>query len=215
MFGWLNHLISGSPLSYLVIVGLAIADIVGVVPAETVIVTAVLLALHGSLLLVGVGAAAVAGSLVGDNILYVLGWRVGTPLVSKLFRGEKSRRRLGWARQQMERHGSSVIIVGRFVPMGRTAVVFAAGLLDVPWRRFIVADAISVALWSLYWVGLPVLLGETISGTPWYTVLISLGVAAIVGGIAELARRHAERRRQRQESDQAKQPTGDDRTDSH
>lgn len=195
MFDWLNHLVSDSPLSYLIILGLTVADITGIVPAETVIVTSTLLALHGGLLVVAVGITAVVGALIGDNILYALGRWVGTPVADRMFRGETSRRRLEWARRNMRRYSLTLIVVGRLIPMGRTAVMLAAGLLDVPYRRFITADVPSVLLWGLYWVGLPAVLGQAISGNPWLTLVISVGVATITGGVAELVRRRTERRR--------------------
>jgi membrane protein DedA with SNARE-associated domain len=73
--------------------------------------------------------------------------------------------------------------------------MFAAGLLQVPWRRFIVPEVIAVVLWVGYDVMVPVLLGPGLPG--WATVLLSLAVAAVLAGLAELARRVVERRRTR------------------
>lgn len=195
MFGWLNGVVADSPLTYLVIAGLAMADIVGFVPAETVIVTATLLALGGGLYLAGVGASAAAGAFAGDCILYLLGQRLGGKVTDRLFRGRTARDRLEWARRQMQRHGSVILPAARFVPMGRTAVVFAAGTLELEWRKFVVADVVGVVLWSAYWVGFTAVTGESFSGKPWLTLVISLGVGAALGGAAELIRRYMERRR--------------------
>ncbi|HET7329065.1 MAG TPA: hypothetical protein VFJ14_17480, partial [Nocardioidaceae bacterium] len=72
--------------------------------------------------------------------------------------------------------------------------MFAAGLLETPWRRFIVADVIAVVLWACYWVGATALLGEAFSDRQWLTILISIGIGVVIGLVAELIRRYAERR---------------------
>jgi membrane-associated protein len=43
-----------------------------------------------------------------------------------------------------------LIVVARFLPGGRTATTFAAGFLDITWRRFIVYDGAAAVLWSIY-----------------------------------------------------------------
>lgn len=192
MFDFLTSWISDSPLTYLVILGLTAADIIAIIPAETVIVTAVVLALQANLLVVGVAAAAVIGAVIGDNILYFLGRRFGPRLADRLFRGDTSRERLDWAQRQMHRHRTLVIIAGRFVPVGRTATMFAAGLLNVPWRQFIWPEVIAVLLWAAYYVCVPVLFGGTLPS--FVTIGVSIGIAIVLGGIAELVRRFLERR---------------------
>lgn len=186
--GWVTN----SPTTYLVILALAVADIIGIVPAETVLVTAVVLALQGPLWVAGVALAAIVGAIIGDNVLYFLGRKVGPPLIGRVFRSERSKERLDWARRNMHRHRVLVIVAGRFLPGGRTVVMFAAGLLNVPWRRFVVPEVLAVLLWATYYVCVPVLFGDQLAG--WATIVLALGVAVVVGGVAELVRRYTERR---------------------
>ncbi|WP_158546657.1 DedA family protein [Halopolyspora algeriensis] len=196
MFDFITQWISGSPVTYPVISALAVLDIIGIVPAETVVITATLIALHGDLWVVGVAAAAVVGALVGDNILYLIGQYGGGRLVNYLFRSDRSRQRLDWARRRMHRHRNVIIIGGRFLPGGRTVVMFAAGTLRVPWRRFILADVVAVVLWAGYHVGATVAFGEAFSGKPWLTLLLSVAVGITLGAAAEVIRRFSERQNQ-------------------
>lgn len=184
---------SGSWWIYLLIAMLAAADITVLVPADAVIIAAVVLALHGPLLVPVIAAAAVAGAVTGDNLLYVLGRRAGPLMVDRLFRSERSKRRLARAREQMNRHHRLLIVAGRFVPVGRTATMLAAGLLHVPWCRFIVPEVVAVLLWAAYTVLTPVAFGDAVPG--WGALLLSFGVALLLAGAAELARRLVELRR--------------------
>lgn len=188
---FLTHWISQSPLTYLVIAALTLADILAIVPADTVVVTAVVLALHGPLLVPGVVGAAVAGAVIGDNIMYVFGRRIGPSLVGRFFRSDTAKERLDWAYRQMHRHRNLAIIAGRFVPVGRTATMFAAGLSHVPWRLFIVPEVIAVLLWVSYYVCVPILFGNALPA--WLTIVASLGIAVVLAGIAEAVRRFTER----------------------
>lgn len=190
MFGWLNELISASPLAYLVLVGLSIADISGLVPAETVIATATLLAIDGELSLPAVCLAAVSGVGIGDTILYALGRTVGGRLAPRVFRSDSARERLHWAQQRMQRHGGVIIIAGRFLPMGRTATIFAAGTLGLSRMRCAAADGVAIALWASYYIGVTVVLGRSLHGNVWLALLLSIGIALVVGFVAEAVRRY-------------------------
>lgn len=190
MFDWLTGLVSASPLTYLVVLGLTVADVVGLLPAEAVVTTATLLAMEGRLLLVGVGLASVTGVALGDTMLYVLGRRLGTRLASRLFRSNAARERLRWARRQVSRRGAVIIIVGRWLPMGRTVTIFAAGTLDLPWRRFAIGDAVAITLWAGYYIGVTAFLGQALTGNTWLPLVLSLAIAAVVGAIAEGVRRY-------------------------
>lgn len=52
------------------------------------------------------------------------------------------------------------------------------------------ADVVAVTLWTGYWVGVTAITGETFSGKPWLSLVLSLGVAAVVGVAAEAVRRY-------------------------
>lgn len=195
VFDWFTELVSASPLTYLLVLVLTMADVTGLIPAEAVVTTATLVAVRGSLLLPGVGLASVAGVAAGDTLLFLLGRRVGARVAGRLFRGERAQERLRWAERQMSRHGAVIVVAGRWLPMGRTVTVFAAGALELPWRRFAVADSVAIALWAGYYIGVTVALGRAFLGKPWLTLVVSLGIATAAGVVAEgLRRRHVRRR---------------------
>jgi membrane protein DedA with SNARE-associated domain len=112
------------------------------------VITGAILAANDELSVPLVFVAAVLGAVVGDNVSFLLGDRLGARLERRLFRGERAQRRLEWAREQLEVRGSVIIVACRFLPGGRTAVTFTAGALDYPWRRFIAADVLAGVLWA-------------------------------------------------------------------
>ncbi len=196
MFDWLTDLIAGTPVTYLVVLGAAAGDVLfPVIPSETIVLTAAVLAAHGELAIWLIVPAAAIGAFVGDNVSYLLGRRVGDPVAERLFKSDKSKDRLRWAEYAVHRHGVLLIMVGRFIPGGRTASTFAAGTLEMPWRRrFVPADAAAASLWSVYACALGYLGGSTFRDSVWLSLAVSLGVAGLFAAAIEIWRRVQKRR---------------------
>lgn len=152
MFNQFAHYVANaSGWAYAVVFLLALLDaVVPVVSSETAVITAGVVAAsdHLSLLLIVVSAA--AGAVAGDNIGYLVGRRFGPAVTSRFFRGEKARQRLSWARRQLGERGGQLILVGRFIPCGRTVVTLSVGMLHFRWLRFLAFDAVAALVWALY-----------------------------------------------------------------
>lgn len=195
MFDWLTHLISGSPISYLVVALASGADVLfPPIPSETIVITASVIAAQGGLSIWVIVPLVALGAMVGDNVTYLLGAKVGDPVARRLFRGDAGRRRLEWAERATRRHGTLLVLVGRFIPGGRTASTFAAGTLEMRWRRFFAADVAAAITWAIYASMLGYLGGETFRNSLWKPLLLSLAVATALGGLIELWRRIQKRR---------------------
>ena len=199
MFHWLTQLVSGQPLTYLVVFGAAGGDVLfPLIPSETVVITASVVAERGGLVVWLVGAAAAVGAFAGDNASYGLGRWIGEPVARWLFRGEKGEQRLEWGQRQIRRRGPLLVVVGRFIPGGRTASTFAAGTVELEWRRFAVADAIGATLWGSYATALGYVGGAAFAHSLWKPLALSLGIAAVVAVGIEGGRRLKRRRDERQ-----------------
>ncbi len=187
--------ISESPLTYGVVFAISGVDaFFPLVPSETAVIAAGTLAGSGNLLVYLLIPAAALGAFAGDNISYALGAIFGERAAERLFKGEKSRRRLAWARRVLDRHGGPIIIAARFIPGGRTATTFAAGMLDMTWRRFAVYDAIGATVWAVYATMIGYLGGATFQDELWKALLLGFGGAIVITGAAEIVRRiHARR----------------------
>ncbi len=190
MFDWLTQFVTASASTYLIVLAIVAVDgFFPLVPGETAVITAAILAADHKLSIWLVVLAAALGALAGDNFSYLLGDQTGERAARRLFRGEKSRDRLEWARRQLHARGSLLVVVARFIPGGRTATTFASGTLELPWRRFIAADALAAALWAIYAAGLGYLGGEAFRHSVWKPLAIALGISACMLVVGELVRR--------------------------
>jgi membrane-associated protein len=141
--------------------------------------------------------AAALGAIVGDNISFALGHFLGARVERRFFKGEKSQKRLQWARKTLEERGGYLIVVARFIPGGRTVTTFTAGFVETfPWRRFLFFDAIAGIIWGSYTVLLGYFGGKTFEEDPWKGLLLAFAIAIAVTGLVELVR-HLRRRRAR------------------
>lgn len=190
MFNFLTHLVTGSAWGYLVILAVVAADsIFPLVPGETAVMTGGILAASGHMVVPLVVLAAWAGGMLGDNAAYGVGRGLGAQARRRFFSSDKSLHRLAWAETQLELRGGPIILAARFIPGGRTATMFSAGSLEMPWRRFIAADALAAGVWALYATGLGYLGGETFRHSVWKPLVVAFGIAVLVTVAGELYRR--------------------------
>lgn len=195
MFDWLTQEVSDSAVTYpAVFLAPALDVLFPLIPSETIVLTASILAAQGDLLIVAIVPLVALGAFLGDNACYWLGRKIGDPIARRLFKGEKGRARLEWAERALQERGTLLIGIGRFIPAGRTATTFAAGTLEMPYRKFLVADAFAAGLWSVYICALGYLGGETFKDSFWLPLASSLAVAMAVGLGFEAWRRIQRRR---------------------
>jgi len=185
---------SASGWAYAIVFLLSLLDaFLPVVPSETAVITAGVVAASGDLSLPLVVVAGASGAFAGDNVSYFLGRRFGGGIVDRFFSGPKARGRIDWATRQLRERGVQLILVGRFIPGGRTAVTLSAGLTRFSWRRFLAADAVAALVWALYAALLGYFGGRAFESEPWQGLLLALGIGFALGGVIELAR-HLRRR---------------------
>jgi membrane-associated protein len=199
VFNHLFDLVGNSGWSYWIVFGLALLDaFFPIVPSETAVITAGVVAAAGNLSLPLVILAAAAGAFAGDNISYFLGRYAGGWINPKIFRGEEGPKRHEWAERQLAKRGGELIITARFIPAGRTVVTLTAGGLHMPWRRFALFDVIAGVVWALYASLLGYIGGKAFENRPWLGLVIAFGVAFTVTGAVEGGRwLHGRRKRKR------------------
>jgi membrane protein DedA with SNARE-associated domain len=189
VFDFLFDLLS-SPWAYAIVLGIAALDaVLPAVPSESLAITAGVLAGVGDLQVAPTIASAAAGAFVGDTSSYVLGRTLGRRAQRRLFRGDRAKRALGWAERQLGERGGYLIVVARFVPGGRTATTFTAGLVRFPAWRFVGFAAIAATAWASYAVLLGYLGGRVFEESPLLALGVALGIAFAITGVVEAVRR--------------------------
>lgn len=166
------------------------------VPGETALVTAALYAgATRNLDIASVIATAAGAAIVGDNIGYLVGRRLGLPLALRFGpRIGLDEPRLKLGRYLFHRHGGTIVFLGRFVALLRTLAAVLAGINAMPWPRFLVANAAGAVGWAVLVGGGGWLFGHELAAAS-RPLRIALVVVAVVG-IAVcllLARRHEQR----------------------
>jgi membrane-associated protein len=181
----LANQLSGEWWSYLLVFGLAFADVLfPLVPSETTVITAGVLASQGDMHLSLIILAGGAGAVAGDNTAYLLGHYFEQPLRRRLFSSDRAQARIKWAERQIQERGGQLIVVARFIPGGRTVVTFASGWLEMRWRRFIAFDVIAGAVWASYAALLGYFGGKAFENAAWKGLLLAFGIAlAVTGGV--------------------------------
>lgn len=188
----LSQLVTDSPVTYLLIFVMAALDVlVPILPAEGTVTAAAVLAGQGRLSVAWVMVAAAVGAFVGDNVAYWVGRAAGRPLVERVLRGNTAQLRA--VQEQFDARGGLFIIVGRFVPGGRTAVAIGAGVLRFSWPQFLVYDAVAAGAWAID-AALPGYIGGSlVQDRPWLGMVIGFGLSALLAGAVTLLQRRRSR----------------------
>jgi membrane protein DedA with SNARE-associated domain len=126
---------------------------------ETVLLLGGFAAHRGYLDLVGVIAAAIAGSLAGDTLYFEIGRRKGMAFLERRPTWQKSAARV---LAMVHSHQTLLILSFRFLYGIRTVAPFALGASGVPRSRFVALNGVSAALWASAFGALGYLLGDTL-----------------------------------------------------
>jgi len=171
-------------------------------PGETMLVLAASFAAHaGGLDVWAVFGTAGAAAVIGDNAGYLLGRVGGWPVVrryGRVLRLDQSKLKV--ARYLFARHGGPVVLGGRFVAILRTTSAFLAGVNHMPWRRFLLFNAVGGLAWAALWTTLAYTFGSRLDALsrPVQVGVVAVAVVGVViGGV--LVKRHWRRFERRAE----------------
>jgi membrane protein DedA with SNARE-associated domain len=139
-------------------------------PGESLLIVASILAGRGDLSFVTLFFAAWAGAVVGDSIGYLIGRKLGGTLLRHC--GSKvglTADRLAKVEVAFARWGPLAVAFARFFNVLRQLNGVVAGSLKMPWRKFLLFNALGGAGWVLTW---------TAAG--YYVGLHGAGIAALM-----------------------------------
>ena len=128
-------------------------------PGETITLLGGYAAGSGHLNLLGVVAAATSGAILGDNLGYWLGRRLGWAVMLRLGRLlRQSDGQMEELRVRFLLHAGKSVFLGRFVAVLRVIAGPMAGAVGMPYRKFLLCNAAGALVWattmvSLAWLG--------------------------------------------------------------
>jgi membrane protein DedA with SNARE-associated domain len=150
-------------------------------PGETVTLLGGYAAGSGELQVFGVLGAAAAGAMLGDNLGYWVGRRAGWTLILRVGRllGQ-SPEQLERLRDSFQRHAGKSVVLGRFVAVLRVVAGPMAGAVHMPYRRFLLCNAVGALLWASTMVSLAWLGGRWIPLATMLRSVVEFGLGALV-----------------------------------
>src|SRR5689334_9585279 len=122
---------------------------------------AAMIAGAGRMNIVGVAAIAFVAAVLGDNVGYWIGVRGGRKAVHRWGKYVfLTPERLGRAEGFFARRGSRIVVIARFIDGLRQFNGVIAGITAMPWRTFLLYNAIGAALWVGWWTSIAYVLGN-------------------------------------------------------
>ncbi|NOY41652.1 MAG: DedA family protein [Planctomycetes bacterium] len=135
------------------------------IPEEVPIVLAGIFSSQGRLVPEWAFAACLFGALLGDSLMYAIGYHFGHGLVAAHPKFGKfvGAQREAYFEQAIQRHGFKVMLLARFLVGVRGPVYLAAGVVRMPFKRFLLWDLICATLVVGTFFGLSYSYGEHIT----------------------------------------------------
>jgi membrane protein DedA with SNARE-associated domain/membrane-associated phospholipid phosphatase len=170
-------------------------------PGEIAVLLGGVLAFQGRIPLPAVIVAAVAGSIIGDSIGYLVGRRWGRQILRGVggrvpFLRHRIDEHLETAKSYLQRRGGAAVFLGRFTAALRVMVPGLAGMAEMPFGEFAVYNVAGGVIWGTMFV----LLGY-FAGAAWHrvaadaskvglallvVVLIGLGLVRVLRSMSEI-----------------------------
>jgi membrane protein DedA with SNARE-associated domain len=154
------------PGSYLGLFGFMVLTGCGLpLPEEVAIICAGVLSAEGKLNPQIAFGAVLAGALVGDAVMYHIGRRFGHnlawihPKLAKIVQADREE----YFEKAILQHGFKVLFLARFMVGVRGPVYLAAGVVRMPFRRFLLWDLVSATAVVGLFFGLSFYFGQDIA----------------------------------------------------
>lgn len=153
-------------------------------PGDSLLITAGLVASQGHLDLMVVIITMSIATILGDSTGYLIGKYVGKALFNRpnstLFAQENLRKAQGF----YDKHGGKTIFFARFLPVMRSFATTVAGIARMPYPKFIVYSVSGACIWVLFFALLGYFLGTWLNKYhELINLALSVAVATIIFGI--------------------------------
>jgi membrane protein DedA with SNARE-associated domain len=157
------------------------------IPEEVPIIAAGIASAVGRLSPWGAFISCLVGALLGDSVIYAIGYHFGHTLVTRhprfahLLHAEREAK----IEEMIRRHGLKVFFLSRFMVGIRAPVYLTAGILRMSFRRFVLIDSFCATAVVGLFFGLSYAYGEQLAGLIrrseiGFTVAVVVGVSIVL-----------------------------------
>ena len=161
-------------------------------PGETALVLAAVLASQGKLHIWLVIVIGVSSAIIGDNLGYWLGRKLGRDVLEKPGPMHRQRlRSLAAGDRFYDRHGAKAVFIGRWIALIRFAAAWMAGINEMRFIEFFFWNALGGITWGLTYGLVGYYGGKSAADVLGTVGIIGAGILAVtaVGGLIWLKRR--------------------------
>nr|WP_241428958.1 VTT domain-containing protein [Agrococcus sp. ARC_14] len=179
----------------IVLAACAIDGIFPPVPSETTVVAALAAGIAAGVdgtWAIAIVLAAAAGAVLGDSLAFWVGRRVGVDRF-RWMRRPRARRMLGWIAERLRTSPATLVLVGRYIPVGRVAVNGMAGASGLPFPRFLGLAAVAGSLWACMCLAIASASAAWL-GDPLWSAALGVVVMLALGLVVDLISRRVARR---------------------
>ena len=154
-----------------------------VLPGETAVIIGGFIASQGRINIVALCALVVICAILGDSVGYFVGQRYGVRLLA-LPMIRRRRASIERALLGLERRGPTYVFLGRFGAFFRAVVPGLAGMSEMHYRRFFLANAAGGLVWGVTFALLGYFAGAAYKKIEHYSTYAAIGVAVVVIALA-------------------------------
>ena len=148
-------------------------------PGDSLLFTAGFLASQGFFNIYVLCAVIFVAAVVGDNVGYHFGRRVGPRVFKKEDSLVFSKENVERSRKFYEKHGGKTIILARFIPVVRTFAPVIAGVGKMEYKKFLAYNLIGGVIWGIGVTALGYILGNTIPDIDKYLIPVAIFIIFI------------------------------------
>lgn len=162
-----------------------------VFPGETALVVGGVLAGQHRVGLLGVLGLAILGAVTGDAVGFAVGRRYGSGLQASRLGRLVGADRWRTTEQFLQRRGGTAVFFGRFTALLRALVPGAAGMAGLPYRTFLLYNALGGVAWASACVLGGYVVGDVIGRYLSNAGYVLVGLAVLAVAVHVVRRRRA------------------------
>ncbi len=117
-------------------------------PGDTLLFSAGIFAAQGYFSIQTLIIGSMLAAIIGDNLGYFLGKKIGPKLNNKKDSFFFSKAKINKAEVFYKKYGALAVIIARFVPIMRTFTPFVAGVVRMHYRKFLFYNILGGMMWT-------------------------------------------------------------------